>query len=71
MQVRNIYKSLGLDKDLKYTDGLNMIIDDINKFTLSTLEKIALARTLISDADIFILDSPFSKVDYSTAIVVE
>jgi hypothetical protein len=37
MQVRNIYKLLGLDKDLKYTDGLNMIIDDVNKFTLATL----------------------------------
>ncbi len=48
-----------------------MVIDDVNKFTISTLEKIALARTLVSDADIFILDSPYSKVDSSTAIVVE
>ena len=62
---------MGLDKDLKYTDGLNTIIDDVNKFTVSTLEKIALARTLISDADIFILDSPFSKIDSFTAITIE
>lgn len=71
VEVKNIYKLLGLDRDLKYTEGLNMIMDDINKFTPSTLEKIALARTLISDADIFILDSPYSKVGSSIAIIVE
>jgi ABC-type Mn2+/Zn2+ transport system ATPase subunit len=59
-----------LDKDLKYTDGLNMLIDDVNKFTVSTLEKIALARTLVSDADIFILDSPYTRIDSSTAMIV-
>jgi len=48
-----------------------MIIDDIKKFTPSTMEKIALARTLVSDADIFILDSPYTGIDPSTAIVVE
>lgn len=52
-------------------DGLSMVIDDTNKFTISTLQKIALARALISDADIFILDSPYTKIDSGTAIVVE
>ena len=66
-----MYKLLGIDKDIKYSDGLSMIIDDSNKFTLSTLQKIALARTLVSDADIYILDSPYTKVDSATAIVVE
>lgn len=62
---------LGLDKDLKYTLGLNMVMDDTNKFTASTLEKIALARALVSDADVFILDSPYSGIDASAAIIVE
>lgn len=35
-------------------------MDDTNKFTRSVLKKIALARVLISNADIYILDSPFS-----------
>lgn len=48
-----------------------MLIDDVNKFTVSTLEKIALARTLVSDADIFILDSPYTRIDSSTAMIVE
>ncbi len=47
-----------------------MVIDDTNKFTVATLEKIALARSLLADADIFILDSPYSKIDSETAIVV-
>jgi ABC-type Mn2+/Zn2+ transport system ATPase subunit len=47
-----------------------MLIDDVNKFTVSTLEKIALARTLVSDADIFILDSPYTRIDSSTAMIV-
>ncbi len=62
---------MGLDKDLKYTDGLSIVIDDTNKFTVATLEKIALARSLLADADIFILDSPYSKIDSGTAIIVE
>ena len=53
------------------TDGLNMVIDDTNKLTVSTLEKIALARSLVADADIYIIDSPYSNMDPSTAIVVE
>jgi ABC-type Mn2+/Zn2+ transport system ATPase subunit len=30
-----------------------------------------LARVLVSDADILILDSPYSDIDSTTAIVVE
>jgi ABC-type multidrug transport system ATPase subunit len=62
---------LGLDKDLKFTEGINIVIDDDNKFTPSTLQKIELARTLASDADIYILDSPYSGIDSSASIIVE
>ena len=38
-------------------------MDDSNKFTKTVLKKIALARVLASDADIYILDSPFHDDD--------
>lgn len=38
-------------------------MDDTNKFTRTVLKKIALARVLCSEADIYILDNPFNDVD--------
>lgn len=70
VKVSRIYNDLGLHRDLNYTKGLNEVIDDINKFTQSTLTKIAIARILVTDADILILDCPYSKIDKETANVV-
>lgn len=45
-------------------------MDDTNKFTKTVLKKIALARMLASDADFYILDSPFNDIDDDVGQVV-
>jgi ABC-type multidrug transport system ATPase subunit len=62
-QVEEIYNELGLSQDLRFDEDLQTIMDDSNKFTKTVLKKISLARMLASDADIYILDSPFNDVD--------
>lgn len=42
---------------------MQTVMDDTNKFTKTVLKKIALARTLVAEADFYILDSPFNDVD--------
>ena len=49
---------------------MQTIMDDSKKFTKTVLKKIALARILASDADIYILDIPFNDVDDDVAQVV-
>lgn len=44
--------------DLRFNGDLQAMIDDSNKFTKTILKKIALARCLTADADIYILDNP-------------
>lgn len=46
-------------------------MDDTNKFTRTVLKKIALARVLLSEADFYILDSPFNDIDDSFGQVIE
>jgi ABC-type Mn2+/Zn2+ transport system ATPase subunit len=49
-----------------------MVMDDMNRFTASTLEKILLARALVDDeADIYILDSPFCRIDDTVSLNVD
>ncbi len=54
-----------------FDEDLQTIMDDSNKFTKTALKKIALARVLASDADIYILDSPFHDVGDDVGQVVE
>jgi ABC-type Mn2+/Zn2+ transport system ATPase subunit len=42
---------------------MQTIIDDSNKFTKTVLKKIALARCLSADSDIYILDNPLGEMD--------
>jgi ABC-type Mn2+/Zn2+ transport system ATPase subunit len=46
------------------------MIEDNNKFTKTVLKKIALARCLSADADIFILDNPLGEMDEQYAQLV-
>ena len=46
-------------------------MDDTNKFTRTVLKKIALARVLCSEADIYILDNPFNDIDDEIGQIVE
>lgn len=61
--MEEIYNELGLSQDLRFDEDLQTMMDDSNKFTKTVLKKISLARMLASDADIYILDSPFNDVD--------
>jgi manganese/zinc/iron transport system ATP- binding protein len=47
------------------------MMDDTKKFTRTVLKKIALARVLCSDADFYILDSPFNDIDDSLGQLIE
>ncbi len=57
-EIEEIYNQFGLNMDLRFNGDLQAMIDDQNKFTKTILKKIALARCLSADADIFILDNP-------------
>lgn len=71
LDIEEIYNELGLNLDLRFEDDLQTLMDDTNKFTRTVLKKIALARALTSDADLYILDSPFTDVDGEVAQLVE
>ena len=70
-QVEEIYNELGLSQDLRFDDDLQTVMDDCNKFTKTVLKKIAVARALASEADVYILDSPFNDVGDEVGQVVE
>jgi ABC-type multidrug transport system ATPase subunit len=50
---------------------LKTIIEDNHKFTKTVLKKIALARCLTADADIYILDNPWGDMDEQYSNIVE
>ena len=56
-------EQLGLVHDLKKLGGLNAIMEDINVFTKSQLQRILIARVLCSSAHIYVLDSPNEFID--------
>ena len=62
VQIEEIYNELGLNKNFHAYDDLDTLLLDTNKFTYQALKKVALARTLLADADIYIIDSPFSEL---------
>ena len=47
------------------------MIDDTSKLTKSVLKKIAIARCLCAEADIYILSNPFLDLDDEYVTVVE
>jgi len=47
------------------------MMDDTSKFTKAILKKIAIARCLCAEADIFILSNPFKDIDDEYITVVE
>ena len=71
LQIEEIYNELGLNTELAFENDLNTMIDDTSKFTKSTLKKIALARCLCSEADIYIFNSPFAEIDDVYVNVIE
>ncbi len=65
-KIESVYKQLKLDEDLKLSGGLESSIDDDYKFNSVQLHKIALARSLCSNAEIYLLDKvfqPFNAAD--------
>ena len=70
-QVRDIYTRLRLGEDLKYSEGLSLELSDEVALSKSQLQRIALARVFCSDANIYILDDPFSHLSPSSARIVE
>lgn len=57
--------------DFRFEDDLQTMMDDTNKFSKMVLKKIALARALCANADIYIFDSPYTDLDYEIVQVVE
>ena len=46
------------------------MMEDLNIFTKSQLQRIALARVICSSAKIYILDSPFEHIDSEHEVVL-
>lgn len=61
-QIRNIYNRLGLKDEIKYVDGLSLMMNKDEGFTPSQLQRISLARVFCSSADVYILDNPFNHL---------
>ena len=70
-QIEEVYNELGINLELRFEAGLSTMMDDTSKFTKSILKKIALARCLSAQADIFILTNPFTDIDDQYVTVVE
>ena len=64
-------EQLGLITDLKKVGGLNALMEDINIFSKSQLQRILLARVLCSSANIYIMDSPYEFIDKEHEKVLE
>ena len=62
-EIDRVADQLGLVNDLKKLGGLNALMEDINVFTKSQLQRILLARVLCSSANIYILDCPYESID--------
>lgn len=62
-EIDRVADQLGLTHDLKSIGGLNAIMEDLNIFTKSQLQRISLARVLCSSASFYIMDSPYEYID--------
>jgi ABC-type transport system involved in cytochrome bd biosynthesis fused ATPase/permease subunit len=70
-QIRMVYNKLELREEIKYLDGLSLMMNKEEGFTSSQLQKISLARVLCSSADVYILDNPFNHLSADSISVVE
>ena len=70
-EIEDIFRELGLHLDLALLNDLSTMMDDTTKFTKAALKKIALARCLCAEADIYILNSPFTEIDDEYIMIVE
>ncbi len=66
-----MYRLLKLDEDLKLTPGLEGNIDDEYKYNSVQLHKIAIARILCSNAQIYLLDKVFQPLNSSDEKLLE
>ena len=65
------YEKFGLRHELNGVGGLDASMDDLNMFTKSQLQKIALIRVLCSDADIYLLDCPFHYLNTEFKLILQ
>lgn len=70
-EIDRVADQLGLTHDLKKVGGLNALMEDLNIFTKSQLQRIALARVLCSSAEMYILDSPYEYIDKEHEMVLD
>ena len=71
VQIEEIYNELGLSRHFRPYGDLETLLLDTNKFSYTSLKRVALARTLLADADIYIIDSPFAELSSEAKNVVE
>lgn len=70
-KIRAVYNRLGLKEDIKYLDGMKLMMTKESGFTPSQLQKISLARIFCSSADVYILDNPFNHLSSESISTVE